>query len=163
KIRSHHVLTRLAELASVHVATFGDTDDDMAQDDALAQMAASYHLIRREKPLWRAGLEALRNREPVSVAAFRDDRLARWVGETLANRPISAIYVFSGQMGQYIPAGFEGRVVLDLVDVDSAKFEAYAHERRWPMSKAHAREGRLLAREEARLAQRADHTLLVSE
>lgn len=163
KIRSHHVLRRLAELAPVHVATFGDTDDDMAQDNALAQVAASHCLIRREKPLWRAGLEALRNRTPVSVAAFHDERLAQWVRETLATRPISAIYVFSGQMGQYIPACFDGRVVLDLVDVDSAKFEAYAHERRWPASRLHAREGKLLAREEARLAQRADVTLLVSE
>ncbi|HTM96795.1 MAG TPA: glycosyl transferase family 1, partial [Croceibacterium sp.] len=144
KIRSHHVLKRLAEIAPVHVATFGDTDDDMAQDGALAQVAASHCLVRREKPLWRAGLEALRNHESVSIAAFRDERLAQRVRETLASRSISAIYVFSGQMGQYVPADFGGRVVLDLVDVDSAKFEAYAGERRWPASKLYAREGKRL-------------------
>ena len=163
KIRSHHVLNRLAELAPVHVATLGDTDDDMTQDGALAQVAVSHCLLRRDKPLGRAGLEALRNREPVSVAAFRDKRLARWVSETLASRSIAAIYVFSGQMGQYVPNDYEGRVVLDLVDVDSAKLEAYAREKPWPLSWIHAREGRLLAKEEARLARRADHTLLVSE
>jgi sugar transferase (PEP-CTERM/EpsH1 system associated) len=163
KIRSHHVLRRLAELAPVHVATFGDTEGDMEQDSALARVATSHCLIRRDKPLWRAGLEAVRNREPVSVAAFRDGRLAQWVRETLASRPISAIYVFSGQMGQYVPASFDGRVVLDLVDVDSAKFEAYARERRWPASLLHVREGKLLAREEARLARNADVTLLVSD
>jgi sugar transferase (PEP-CTERM/EpsH1 system associated) len=163
KIRSHHVLKRLAELAPIHVATFGDTDDDMAQDDALAQVAVSHCLIRRDKPLWRAGLEALRKREPVSVAAFRNERLAGWVRGTLESRAISAIYVFSGQMGQYVPARFGGRVVVDLVDVDSAKFEAYARERRWPGSRLHAREAKLLVDEEGGLARNADVTLLVSE
>lgn len=163
KIRSHHVLLRLADLSPVHVATFGDTDEDMDRTAALAEVAASHCLLRRRKPLWRAGIEALTAREPVSVAAFRDERLARWVRETIAARPISTIYVFSGQMGQYVPDDFAGRVVLDLVDVDSAKFEAYARERRWPANLLHAREGRVLATEEARLARRADHTLLVSE
>jgi sugar transferase (PEP-CTERM/EpsH1 system associated) len=163
KIRSHHVLKRLAELGPVHVAAFGESDDDMAQDEALAAVAASHCLIRRDKPLWKAGLEALKNHEPVSIAAWRDERLAQWVAETLASRPISAIYVFSGQMGQYVPDHFDGRVVLDLVDVDSAKFEAYAHDKRWPLSRLYAREGALLKQAEARMAARAEVTLLVSD
>jgi sugar transferase (PEP-CTERM/EpsH1 system associated) len=163
KIRSHHILKRLAELGPVHVAAFGESDDDLAQDDALAAVAASHCLVLRDKPLWRAGLEALRNREPVSIAAWRDEQLAQWVEHTLATRPISAIYVFSGQMGQYVPKSFDGRVVLDLVDVDSAKFEAYARDKRWPVSRVYAREGALLAKAECRMARGADYTLLVSE
>jgi hypothetical protein len=130
KIRSHHILKRLAEFGPVHVAAFGESDEDMAQDEALASIAESHCLIRRDKPLWKAGLEALRNREPVSIAAWRNEQFAQWVARTLATRPISAIYVFSGQMGQYLPTHFDGRVVLDLVDVDSAKFEAYARDKR---------------------------------
>jgi sugar transferase (PEP-CTERM/EpsH1 system associated) len=163
KIRSHHVLQKLTELGQVHVGTFGESDDDMAQEPHVAAMTESHCLIRRDKPLWRAGLEALRNREPVSITAFRDARLAEWVRETLASRPIGAIYVFSGQMGQYIPRRFDGQVVLDLVDVDSAKFEAYARDERWPKNALYAREGKLLARAEADMARRADVTLLVSE
>jgi polysaccharide biosynthesis protein PslH len=53
--------------------------------------------------------------------------------------------------------------VVDLCDVDSAKFEAYGARAAFPQSWLHRREGRLLAREEARLAARADHTLLVSD
>jgi sugar transferase (PEP-CTERM/EpsH1 system associated) len=70
--------------------------------------------------------------------------------------------VFSGQMGQYVPAAWKGRLVVDLVDVDSAKFEAYGREKPFPMSWVDAREARLLRREEARLAAHADRTLLVS-
>jgi sugar transferase (PEP-CTERM/EpsH1 system associated) len=50
-----------------------------------------------------------------------------------------------------------------LCDVDSAKFESYAQDGRGPRRWIDAREGRFLAREEKRLAQRADKILLVSE
>lgn len=163
KIRSHHVVKRLAEIAPLHVGAFGESDDDMAHVAELEAVAASHCLVRRGKPLWLAGIEALARREPVSLAAFREERLARWVRRTLAERPISAIYVFSGQMGQHVPRDFTGRVVLDLVDVDSAKFEAYAGQKAFPMSWLHAREARLLQRAEAQMAADADVTLLVSQ
>ncbi|MFN3425929.1 MAG: glycosyl transferase family 1, partial [Novosphingobium meiothermophilum] len=77
-------------------------------------------------------LEALARGRPVSLTAFHHGEIADYVAKVLAERPISAIYVFSGQMGQYVPAGFGGRLVVDLVDVDSAKFAAYARDARWP-------------------------------
>lgn len=88
--------------------------------------------------------------------------MAGYVAKVLATRPISAIYVFSGQMGQYVPDTFDGRLVLDLVDVDSAKFEAYARRRSSLTAWIEMREAKLLAAEEARLAERAAVTLLVS-
>jgi sugar transferase (PEP-CTERM/EpsH1 system associated) len=53
-------------------------------------------------------------------------------------------------------------VVIDFVDVDSAKFDAYAQTGGLPMRWIHAREGRLLRRVEARLARRADTSRLIS-
>ncbi len=162
KIRSHHVLRQLAELASVHVATFGDDAADMAHEGELAAVATSHCLIERRKSLVRAGVEAIGRGLPVSLTAFHDPALAAYVRKVLAERPIGTIYAFSGQMGQYIPACFKGRVVFDFVDVDSAKFEAYAQAGRAPRAWIDAREGRLLSAEEARLARRADVSLLVS-
>ncbi len=163
KIRSHHVLKALAALAPVHVAPFADTDADWEHDGELEQLAASHCLVKRTKPLALAGIEAMLRGEPVSLAAFSSAALARYVEDVLRNRPISAIYVFSGQMGQYVPLGFAGRLVVDLVDVDSAKFEAYADGKHGPRAWIDAREGRLLRAEEERLARRAAATLLVSE
>lgn len=162
KIRSHHILRHLAGLALVHVATFADDEADFAEEARLAALAASYRLVRRAKPLALAAVQALAQGQPVSLRAFHDRSLADYVANVLATRPISAIYVFSGQMGQYVPASFEGRLIVDLVDVDSAKFAAYAKKRRGPVSWVEMREARLLAAEEARLAARADATLLVS-
>ncbi|WP_370034034.1 TIGR03087 family PEP-CTERM/XrtA system glycosyltransferase [Qipengyuania mesophila] len=161
KIRSHHLLRGLAKLGPVHVGTFGETALDMAQKPALAGIAKTHALIHRAKPLPLAGAEALLRARPVSLTAFEDATMHRYVAKTLTNHPVETIFVFSGQMGQYIPDGYRGRVVFDLCDVDSAKFEAYADagQRKW----INRREGRLLAREEERLARRADTTLLISE
>ncbi|MGB3165618.1 MAG: glycosyl transferase family 1, partial [Alteraurantiacibacter sp.] len=132
KIRSHHVLKALAKLAPVHVGCLADDDADCENAHWLDTVAASHCMPRRTKPVSLAGVEALVRREPVSLAAFRSQDLQTWVKRTLAERDIGAIYVFSGQMGQYVPADWTGRLVVDLVDVDSAKFEAYALDRSGP-------------------------------
>ncbi|UIP05651.1 TIGR03087 family PEP-CTERM/XrtA system glycosyltransferase [Erythrobacter sp. SDW2] len=163
KIRSHHLLKALAQLAPVHVGTFGETEADMAAEADLAQVGASHCLVRRTKPLPLAGLEALGSGKPVSLTAWDSAALRVWVARTLAERPIDTIFVFSGQMGQYVPDSFSGRVVIDLCDVDSAKFEAYGRGGSFPRSIIDRREGRVLAREEERLAHRADVTLLISD
>jgi sugar transferase (PEP-CTERM/EpsH1 system associated) len=112
--------------------------------------------------MWRAGAEALLRGQPVSLTAFHDPEIERYVEHTLRTRDISAIYVFSGQMGQYVPADWRGRLVIDFVDVDSAKFEAYANAGNPAMRWVNAREGRVLKAVESSLANRADTSLLVS-
>jgi sugar transferase (PEP-CTERM/EpsH1 system associated) len=163
KIRSHHILKALAELAPVHVATFTETAADRVQEPALASLAACHCLVRRGKPVPVAGLEALMRGEPVSLAAFRHRAIADFVARTLRERPVDTIYVFSGQMGQFVPRDWQGRLIVDLGDVDSAKFESYADAAAWPIRQLYRREDRLLRAEEERLARIADHTLLVSE
>ncbi|MCB2077807.1 MAG: TIGR03087 family PEP-CTERM/XrtA system glycosyltransferase [Novosphingobium sp.] len=162
KIRSHHILKRLTRIAPVHVATFAEDDFDSAEEAELAAVASSYVLVRRTKPLALAGVQALVAGKPVSLSAFWNNTFADYVAEVLETRPISTIYVFSGQMGQYVPDTFKGRVVADFVDVDSAKFEAYSHKHSGVMSWIDAREARLLRAEEARFAARADVSLLIT-
>lgn len=162
KIRSHHILKRLARIAPVHVATFADDHLDLTEEVELASLASSFKLVRRRKSLAKAGVQALLARTPVSLSAFHDSSLADYVRQVVATRPITAIYVFSGQMGQYVPEGFSGRVIMDFVDVDSAKFEAFAARRSGIMQRIYAREGAVLRAEEARLARRADVSVLIS-
>ncbi|RJY08601.1 TIGR03087 family PEP-CTERM/XrtA system glycosyltransferase [Aurantiacibacter aquimixticola] len=163
KIRSHHILKALAELAPVHVGCLADTHEDKEHEGELEALAATHCMPWRSKPVSVAGFEALVRREPVSLAAFRSQDLQDWVRVTLAQRDIRAIYVYSGQMGQYVPSDWAGHLVVDLVDVDSAKFEAYALDRAGPRGWIDAREAKLLRRVEATLAANADATLLVSE
>lgn len=162
KIRSNHLLRRIAEIAPVHVGALADDAADMAQEAELAALAASHCLVRRSAPLPLAALAALGQGLPVSLAAFASAKLQRWVSHVLETRPISAIFVFSGQMAQYVPPSFRGRVVMDFVDVDSAKFEAYAQSGALPRRLLYAREARLLRRFEEQAARRATTSLFVS-
>ena len=162
KIRSNHLLRRIAELAPVHVGALADDDADMAQESAVAAVATSHCLVRRSAPLPLAALAALGQGVPVSLAAFSSARLKRWVAHVLETRPITAIFVFSGQMAQYVPPEFRGRVVMDFVDVDSAKFEAYAQTGALPRRLLYAREARLMRRFEERVARRVTTSLFIT-
>lgn len=162
KIRSCHILRHIAGLAPVHVACFADDAADLSHEAELAALAQSHCLVRRSRALPVAGLAALATGRPVSLAAFASRALAAYVERLLARRPISAIYIFSGQMAQYVPRSFAGRVVMDFVDVDSAKFEAYAASAHAPQKWLYAREARLLSRFEGAVAARVSASLLVT-
>jgi polysaccharide biosynthesis protein PslH len=162
KIRSNHLLQAIAAQWPVHVGCLGDDAADMAQEGALTAVAASHCLVRRSTPLPLCALQALASGLPVSLTAFDSARLRRYVAQVLATRPISAIFVFSGQMAQFVPASFTGRVVMDFVDVDSAKFEAYAQTGMLPRRWLYAREGRLMRRFEEKTARRADCSLFIT-
>lgn len=161
KIRAHHLLKKLAQIGPVHVGCLAESAEDREAIPNLAALAKTHCVADRRKPLVLAGAEAVLSNKPVSLTAFHSPRLENWVKQTIASERIDAIVIFSGQMGQYVPADFKGRVLIDLCDVDSAKFESYAENgnKVW----INSREARLLAREEERLASRADATFLISE
>lgn len=163
KIRAFHIVEHLSRLARVHVVAFVDDPRDLDAQDGLAPYAASRTILWRGKPQWRAAIEALASGRPVSVAAFADAAMRRAVADVLARENIDAIYVFSGQMAQYLPADAATRTVMDFVDMDSAKFAGYAAEGQGPRAWMMAREARLLERFERDIAARCDASLFVSE
>lgn len=166
RIRSWHVFDALTKLAPVHVAALCDTQADAETAHAkLAPLAASLHLAVRTRSRPAALLQSLARREPASVTAFGHAGLARHIGGLINHGNITHIVGFSGQMGQYIPPRerFSGRVVMDFVDVDSAKFEAFAATAtNLMLRQIYAREARRLAAYEADCARRADISLFVS-
>ena len=162
KIRSHAMLKALAARGPVHVATFGETDADMAAEVQLALAATSHLLVRRTISNLRAGLNALPTGKPVSLVAFESPEIRHYISRLLATRPIDTIFVFSGQMAQFIPPSFAGRVVIDFVDMDSAKFAAYAQASNGPMKLVNAREARLLGAFERDMARRAHLSMFAS-
>ncbi len=163
KIRSYHMLRWMTERAPVHVAAFVDQLDDWKYAEALEAVTASTILEPRTVPMWKAGLRAVSTGRPVSLAAFDSPSMRRKIERLVKREGIETIHVFSSQMAQYVPKRFQGRVVMDFGDVDSAKFERYGTEGRGPMAWINRREGRLLADYERRVAQRAHASLFVSE
>lgn len=163
KIRSYHILQHLRQRAPVHVGAFADDDRDLGFTEKFSTGLASAHIELRDKPQWRAGLEALVQGTPISLRSFASRSMQHWVNQRLASGRISHIYAFSSQMAQYVPASFAGEFVMDFVDVDSAKFESYATDGSAFMRPVYKREGRLLAEFERKVANQADVSLFVSE
>ncbi len=163
KIRSYHILRALSALAPVHLACFADSEGTGQSSDAAGLTLASCEIADQPRPMWLNGLRALSSGKPVSLTAFESRDIREFVKHTIVDRDISSIFVFSGQMAQYIPDDFSGRIVMDFVDVDSAKFESYAATGTGPMQWVHKREARLLAEFEKTIAHRVDHSLFVSE
>lgn len=161
KIRSFHILRHLAARARVHLIAFADDPRDLNPAADYRALVDECVIVPRTKSRPRAALEALVTAQPVSVAAFAHRGVERAVRDILARRPLDAIYVYSGQMAQYLPVAGPC-TVMDFVDLDSAKFAAYAGDAagitRWMMQ----REARMLAAFEREVAGRVDASLFVS-
>ncbi|MFV0624570.1 TIGR03087 family PEP-CTERM/XrtA system glycosyltransferase [Sphingomonas sp. ac-8] len=163
KIRGWHVLRHLARNHRVHLCAFADDRRDLVPRPELVEATASRSILWRGKGRGRAAAEALLTGRPLSLTAFDDRAMRRAVADVLARESIETIYVFSGQMAQYLPEAQDARVVMDFVDMDSAKFAQYAGEARGPMRWMLSREARLLQAFEAQVAARADASLFVSD
>lgn len=165
KIRSFHILRELATRYRVHLGTFIDDPADRAHLPALQALCASVHAVPID-PRWRrlASLPALWRGEALGLAYYRDASLAGWVAALRrAERP-QQVLVFSSTMAQYV-AGDEWadvRRVIDFVDVDSAKWAAYAAQKPWPMSFIYGREARCLRAVETAIAERFDASVFVT-
>ncbi|WP_245841517.1 TIGR03087 family PEP-CTERM/XrtA system glycosyltransferase [Sphingomonas lenta] len=159
KIRSFHVLRHLAERARVHLVAFGEGETDREPTRELAERLASWTIVPRVKSRGRALAEALATGRPVSLTVFADRRLAAAVERVRREHAVATTYAFSGQMAQYA----SGRIIMDFVDVDSAKFAQMAERARGPMRWVLRREARLLGGYERAVAERAEASLFVTD
>ena len=165
KVRSYHILKHLAARHRVFLGTFADDPDDMQHVARLRELCAELRVIELSPRLARLrSVSGFAANEPLSVAYYRNAELARWVDSTLAKEAIDACIVFSSAMAQYVAGADAPRTVLiDFVDVDSAKWAQYANSRWWPLSWVYRREGsRLLAFERA-AADRATRAFFVTD
>ena len=160
KIRSFHVLQYLAKRTPVHLVAFADDEADFDPPAVFTDMLASCTILPRRKSQKRAAIEALATGKPVSLTAFASAAMQNAVDRVLPG--ISTVYCFSGQMAQYLPVGGPP-VVMDFVDVDSAKFAGFADDARGPMRWIMRREARLLGMFEREVASRVSASLFVSE
>ena len=163
KIRGFHILKHLSARKRVHLIAFADDTRDLRQKSGLAKFTGNRSIFWRAKPRAVAAMQALLGRKPVSLTAFDNKPLREAVDNILARHSIDTIYVFSSQMAQYLPAKPRQRIVMDFVDMDSAKFAEYAKSSSGPMAWFMKREARMLLAHEKAIAQRAQASLFVSE
>jgi sugar transferase (PEP-CTERM/EpsH1 system associated) len=163
KVRSYHLLKHLAARHRVHLGTFIDDPDDEQHLPAVQALCASVHAARLHPRTARLGsLAGLLRNEPLTLAYYRDAGLDAWVRRLRERQSVDGVLVFSSSMAQYATA-FQVPLLVDFVDVDSAKWTEYASAHRWPMSWLYRREGRQLLGYERHVAARADHSYFSTE
>ncbi|OQW77135.1 MAG: glycosyl transferase family 1 [Proteobacteria bacterium ST_bin14] len=162
KIRGFNIVRFLSTRQRVHVIAFADDSRDLKRRNGLAPYTGNRSIIWRSKPRWLAALQALVFRRPISLTAFENASVQEAVTNLLARHSIDTIFVFSSQMAQYLPSKPRQKVIMDFVDMDSAKFAAYAKTSsgftKWMMQ----REAQLLLAHEKSVAAKVDASLFVS-
>lgn len=162
KIRGFNIVRFLSTRQRVHVIAFADDSRDLKRRNGLAPYTGNRSIIWRSKPRWLAALQALAFRRPISLTAFENASVQEAVTNLLARHSIDTIFVFSSQMAQYLPSKPRQKVIMDFVDMDSAKFAAYAKTSsgftKWMMQ----REAQLLLAHEKSVAAKVDASLFVS-
>ncbi len=164
KIRSYHVLQRLAEHYRVYLGAFVDDPADWQYLAPVEALCAEV-CVRPLRPWsvrWRA-LASLVRSEPLTVGAYHDRVMWRWIERLLVEHKLDLAVCYSSGVAPFVMARPQLRRVMDFVDVDSDKWRQYAQVNRGLRRLIYRREARRLAEFECAVAAQFDASVLVSE
>ena len=165
KIRPLQILKYLTQWHDVHLGCLIDDPADTAHIDTVRAWCRDIHVAPINRRVARLTcLSGLLTGESLSVAFFRDRGLARWVRGVVDRVKPEVVFVNSSNMAPYIlDLPRTGLRVVDLADVDSEKWRAYADAARFPMRQIYRREWRKVAALEQRIARECDLSTFVSD
>ena len=165
KIRSWNFLKHLLDEHNVHVGFFIDDAEDKKHVPFLEACCESATWAYRSPKMQKiASLRGLLNGTSLTENAYPSTQFRKQIASILDEQNIDLVYLYSAASWTFLSRAEElPAVVTDLVDVDSAKWSAYAEEGRFPISTLFSREARTLKRFEALVAESSCATLLVSD
>jgi sugar transferase (PEP-CTERM/EpsH1 system associated) len=154
KIRAFHQIQALARHNRVHLLTLADgAVPDLTVLRELCERVEVFP-VHRPAAYLRSALGAFRPR-PLTLSFFESADLRRRVEELAARgERFDVILAYSSSMAPYVEPFAGVPAVLDMVDVDSAKWEQYARFARPLLRPVYALEARRLRAYEASLAER---------
>ncbi len=163
KIRAFQELKFLGGRHTVDLLCFADSDAEANHQGALKGFCRHIYVETRSRIniAIGAGRSFLRG-EPLSCGFFFTSKFRAKVHHVLATTAYDAIFVFCSSMAQYLPRPVPVPVVMDFVDIDSAKWAQYARRSRPPLSWLFAREARELARYEREWARASSSTVVTT-
>jgi polysaccharide biosynthesis protein PslH len=165
KIRPLQILKYLRRSYDLYLGCLIDDPRDLEHVPTVRAMCVDAHfaMLNRNRAKI-ACLRGLLSGEPLSVTFYRDRQLAAWVQRVLHEIRPEVIFVCSSNMAPYVLdlRGSEQVCIVDLADVDSEKWRAYAENGSFPMSWVHRREWGRIAALETRIARECDWSTFVS-
>jgi polysaccharide biosynthesis protein PslH len=164
RVRAFHEITALAEHFRVTLAALAHSDGDVAAAMEMGRWCEKVLTGRAGGRLGfvRGALSAVTGRS-VTEGFFRNRRLMDTLREEASKDPFDIVFGYSSSTLPYVLAVPTKARVMDLVDVDSAKWEAYAQTARGPKRWLYAREARGVRALERMAVERCDAIFLVSE
>ncbi len=165
KIRALRIFRYLAQWYDIHLGCLMDNVADMDYVATMRALCADMHVaVITPKVAKVTCLRGLLTGEALSVTYFQDRALNAWVQTVLREVKPAVIFVYSSNMVPYIlDTPFTGRRVVDLVDIDSEKWRAYADGARGLMKWIYRREWRKITALEHRIARECDVASFVSD
>ena len=166
RIRAYHIVRLLAARANVHVVSLVHDREEEAQAETLRQLGVEVTTayVPRTRNLALSALKLVTD-TPLTHLLLDSPAMRPSLERVLANwRPDAVLAYCSGVAPLSLEAPLAGiPFVLDMVDVDSAKWKAFAADARFPKSWVFAREARCLSAFEARAVQAAFASTVVNE
>jgi len=164
KLRAFHQLAHLAQAHRVWCACFVDDPADRAHVETLRRYCVDVVAppLHRLPALWRAGL-ALLSGATFTEGYYACPRFDAALDAWRRSIEFDTVLAFSSAMAPWALRMPAGRRVLDLCDLDSRKWLAYARTARGPGSILYGVEGTRLAQREAEWCRAFDATILITE
>lgn len=163
KIRAFHQLRSLARRHRVHLLTLADSETpDLAPLQEICERVEVFP-IRRGRACLRAALGVF-TPGPLTLSFFDSAELRRRVEELARTERFDLVVVYSSAMAPYAEPFLvhDTPAVLDMVDVDSAKWAQYSRFAPLPMRPVYALESRRLQSYEASLTERFERIVLAT-
>jgi sugar transferase (PEP-CTERM/EpsH1 system associated) len=166
RVRAFHILRILAGRADVEIVSLAHDAEEASHGKDLAGLASSLHVVRvaKRRNLLRAGL-ALPTSRPLTHVMLDAPALLPTLANAVSRRQPDVVLAYCSGMARLAMAPPLAGVpfVLDMVDVDSAKWLALSHVSHVPLAWVYRREATRLRQFEARAARAAVRSLVVTE
>jgi sugar transferase (PEP-CTERM/EpsH1 system associated) len=166
RIRAYNILRFLSSRADVDVVSLAHDKEEMAHAGDLRGMASTVSVAAVTRTFtFPLAARALCSRRPLTHALLNSRQVAGILTRIRRERAPDVVLSFCSGMAQFAltRALADLPLVLDMVDVDSAKWASMGAANRSPRGWVYRREATQLARFEADITRRARTTVVVNE
>jgi len=166
RVRAYHLLKHLRPHAEIDLVSFVHDAEEASHAGEAAALASTVEAIPvpRVRNLIRSGLSLPTSRPTTHTMLDAPDARRRIARLVQANPPSVVLAYCTGAAHlAFEPPLANVPLIVDMVDVDSAKWAALARETTFPKSWIYRREARCLAEFERRAVRRAFATLITTE
>lgn len=164
KIRSFHEIRYLSERHQIHLLAFPDPDESGEPENGLLEYCTAIEVfpLNRRRASLRSAAGALGS-EPLTLSYFRSAALARRVEGLVESGDFDVVMACGSAMAQYAELAVGLPKLLDMVDVDSVKWEQYSQYASWPRNLIWRLEAKRLSGYESTLSETFDRIVLTTE